>query len=298
MQRKQAGEKKERLRFDQMNEFEVLRSRAARWTADHFDELRASDSDVPQTISNDRERDNWRVLLTIADACGDKWVQRAREIACQFAGSEPFSESPRTLLLQDLKLIFDENGECVLSESIIQALIGLENRPWAEWKKGKPISPQGLASLLKPLEIEPQKWREGKETFRGYHLHQFTDAFSRYLPPVNSPQPPQALESAICSDLQSPQKPLSVATTNDPNANKTKDVATVATAITGFKGNNSRERQIHWKLEGKQVLGEAKTGACEGGCGNWIPFYFDNGTGYGYCQICHVDQSIESQFMG
>ena len=297
MQRKLKSDRKERLRRDRMGEFNDLCRRAARWAADHFDELRASDAEVPELLSSDRERDNWRVLLTIADTCGEDWAKRAREIACQFAGSEPVSESPRTLLLQDLKLIFEEKGEEVTSEEIIKSLSEMQNRSWAEWRNGKAISPQGLAKLLKPLDIEPQKWRDGKETYRGYHLCQFTDAFPRYLPSMDSPQPPHDLESTACNDLHSPQEPISVATTGECNSKKIKDVATVAIANGGVKDNHGRERQIHWKLQDKQVLGEAKTGACEGGCGNWIPFYFLNGTGYGYCQICLVDQSIESQFM-
>jgi putative DNA primase/helicase len=238
MQRKAAGEKKEKLRFDQMGEFEDLLHRAARWAADNIDELRALDAEVPEAISNDRARDNWRILLSIADIIGSNWPKRAREIACTLAGVEPSAESPLTLILQDLKTIFKEKGEKLSSDDIILSLIELENRSWAEWRTGKSISKQGLAKLLKPLEIEPQKWREGSITVRGYHLNQFTEAFSRYIPLLQSPQSPHDLESIACSDSQSPHEPIHVATANGSNPNKIKDVATVATATGEYQESN------------------------------------------------------------
>jgi hypothetical protein len=52
-------------------------------------------------------------------------------------------------------------------------------------------------------------------------------------------------------------------------------------------------RTLHYALEGKQILGAAKTGTCEVGCGNEIQFYFLEGVGYGHCPSCRVDQRIE-----
>ena len=51
-------------------------------------------------------------------------------------------------------------------------------------------------------------------------------------------------------------------------------------------------RHLHYALEGRSIFGAAKTGACEVGCGNEIPFYFLDGVGYGYCPGCKVHQQI------
>src|SRR5437588_712897 len=73
----------------------------------------------------------------------------------------------------------------------------MEERPWAEWRKGKPITPPQLASLLKPFGIEPRTIRfgeGGKSSAKGYLREQFEDAFARYLPAsspaVTASQPP------------------------------------------------------------------------------------------------------------
>ena len=46
-----------------------------------------------------------------------------------------------------------------------------------------------LPRLLKPFGIAPEKIRIGERTAKGYQLHQFTDAFERYLdaPGVSEP---------------------------------------------------------------------------------------------------------------
>jgi Protein of unknown function (DUF3631) len=54
-------------------------------------------------------------------------------------------------------------------------------RPWAEYRRGKPITQNQLARALKPLGIAPQVIRDGDRTARGYLLAQFTEAFARYL---------------------------------------------------------------------------------------------------------------------
>lgn len=228
MERKHTKEVKEKLRLDRMAEFEEWRSKVARWAADHFEQLRFVDAGVPGEINNDRARDNWRVLLSIADVIGGEWAERARQVACRLAGVEPASESPRTLLLQDLKTIFDEKGETLSSEEIISALHEMENRSWAEWKNGRPLTKQGLARMLKPFGIDPDKWRVDTKTARGYHKEQFTEVFERYIG-FESPHSPQDLESTTCEDNESPQDGLPVASANHSKLHKTNGVATVAT---------------------------------------------------------------------
>jgi putative DNA primase/helicase len=228
MQRRRPGEVMEKLRLDRQDEFEHLRQRAARWTTDNFDSLRIADPEVPSGIANDRARDNWRVLLTIADAAGGQWPIRAREVALLFASAEPETQSTKVLLLHDLKAIFGEkNAERLESEEIVRALIEIEGHPWAEGKNGKPLSKTGLARMLKPFKIHPDKWREGTNTIRGYLLADFEEVFARYLD-VEAPQTPHATETTTYSQNETPQVPSSVAFGNDSNSNETNAVASVA----------------------------------------------------------------------
>jgi putative DNA primase/helicase len=230
LQRKRAHDETERISLVRFGEFEHLRQRCVRWVADVKDVLRLSDPQTPAEIQNDRACDNWRPLLAIADAVGGVWPEQARRIACAMSATEPDSESAKTLLLGDLKAVFAERTATRLtSEAIIQALLELESRPWAEWKSGKPLSKIGLARLLKPFGIEPKKWRDQQlETRRGYYLADFDDTFARYLG-IESPQSPHATESTTYSENQVATRGPSVATRNPANSNEMNAVASVAT---------------------------------------------------------------------
>jgi len=43
------------------------------------------------------------------------------------------------------------------SEAIIAELVKKPDRPWADWKNGKAITPKALAALLKPFNIVPDR---------------------------------------------------------------------------------------------------------------------------------------------
>ena len=139
MQRRRAGEGAEELRLDRLGALEPLRRRAARWAADNIDRLKTADPDLPPNMTNARARDNWRVLVAVADAAGGRWPALAREVALRLSSSEPDTESIKVLLLRDLKALFDEKGvERLESEKVVTALIEIEGRPWAEGKNGRP----------------------------------------------------------------------------------------------------------------------------------------------------------------
>src|SRR5262249_40181166 len=70
MRRRAPGEMVERIRRDGLlRRLDPLRRRAARWVADHPAALQAADPAVPARL-HDRQADNWRPLLAIADAGG------------------------------------------------------------------------------------------------------------------------------------------------------------------------------------------------------------------------------------
>jgi hypothetical protein len=61
----------------------------------------------------------------------------------------------------------------MFSEDLLAYLVGLEGRPWVEWKNGKPLTKASLARLVNPFEVYPPI---GATTRKGYHLRQFKDA--------------------------------------------------------------------------------------------------------------------------
>jgi Protein of unknown function (DUF3631) len=182
MQRRRPDEKIEALRLDRMEELTPLANMAARWAIDHIAQLKDADPAVSASLQN-READNWRPLLAIADIAGGNWPMRARQIAESVALSNRGSEQVAGVaLLADIFLYFNSHpNQRVASAELAHFLTGLDGRPWGEWKLGKPITTKTVANLLAPFRIAPAEMRVGQRVLRGYHREQFEDAFARYV---------------------------------------------------------------------------------------------------------------------
>ncbi len=184
MRRRSAQESVERMRFDKVRvELDPLRQKIARWALDHHAAIALADPDIPKGL-DDRAADNWRPLFAIADAAGADWPTKARIAATALSGARgEDDESVRTMLLMDIQDIFSQRrADRIASAEIVSNLAEREDRPWPEWKKGKPITVRQLARLLKPFEITPKTIRFAAERAKGYELESFIDPFSRYLP--------------------------------------------------------------------------------------------------------------------
>ena len=178
LRRKQEGEKVERFRADRLNEFRHLRQRAARWAADNEQILRSSDPSVPDEL-NDRAQDNSRAICAIADAAGGDWPKTIRAALVGSASqSDEDSQSIGVILLRDIAEIFESKRvDHIGSVELQEALCGMEESPWSEWRRGQGISTQGIAKKLKEYGVKPRRDR----TQRFYAQSDFADAFTRYL---------------------------------------------------------------------------------------------------------------------
>jgi putative DNA primase/helicase len=186
------------FRPDRAGHLDVLARKAARWAADNADRIGDADPEMPEGIFN-READNWRPLLAIADAAGDDWPERARE-ALEAAHSTEDDESRLAMLLADIKAAFAEmRADRLASSSLVATLVAIEGRPWAEYRRSKPMTQNQFARALKPLGIAPEVIRQGEGTARGYMVGQFTEAFERYLAPEGAFKPQQRNKADECS---------------------------------------------------------------------------------------------------
>src|SRR5262249_26753985 len=160
---------------------------AAGWVADDLTALQAADPAVPDAL-HDRQADNWRPLLAIADAVGGGWGDRARVAARTLAGAGGEADPAAPVeLLADLRDLFATSAaDKLATAAIIRHLIRLEERSWAEYAAGRPLTPRQLAKLLEGFRIKAKQIRQGAATRKGYLRSDFTDAFRRYLPPVPS----------------------------------------------------------------------------------------------------------------
>ena len=185
LRRKTQDERVAHLRPDRIDaECLAVRQQFQRWANDHIETLREMDVELPSSLHN-RAGDLWRPLLTLAELIGSPWAERTRAIAEAYAqrGVDQ-GESLGALLLADIRDIFAElKTERLLSRVVVDALVQLEHRPWAEWgNSARPITPNQLAALLKPYDVRPGSLRTEPGRGRGYELQDFAEAFKRFLP--------------------------------------------------------------------------------------------------------------------
>ena len=125
-------------------------------------------------------------------------------------------------LLRDLAELFKADvRERFPSQGLCDALALLEERPWGDFRRGKPISTAQLARLLREFSILSQSIRTEVGVQRGYYRTAFDDAFARYLattPPsdcytattrAQSGENPlfEVLHTPPCSTLKNPLNP-------------------------------------------------------------------------------------------
>jgi Protein of unknown function (DUF3631) len=68
----------------------------------------------------------------------------------------------------------------IFSYVLVDELIGEEDRPWCEWKRGGPLTQNTLSFMLKPFKIKSKDVRIGGIVKKGYEKKYFEDAFKRY----------------------------------------------------------------------------------------------------------------------
>ena len=182
LRRRLPSENIEPFRNDQTNRYLDLSRMAARWSADHMQQLKAADPKVPAGIAN-READNWRPLWAIADAAGGDWPKRSRQIAEAMVKSDRKSDqSINASLLRDISTIFAALGiERMSSAQLVSELVKFEGHLWSEWRGNQPITQNAVARILAAFGIAPTEMRIYGKVLRGYNRVQFADAFARYL---------------------------------------------------------------------------------------------------------------------
>ena len=173
------------LRRRDSEEFAALRSQAARWAVDNFDLLVDPEPQLPNGL-NDRASDNWRPLLAIADLVGGEWPQQARRAACLLS-AEAQDGAIGVELLKDIRVVFGDD-DVIRTTDMLAKLTADPERPWADWKHGRPLTPKQLGSLLAPFRVvsttvHPPGLAHGK----GYRRVDFEEAWGAYCPGQNTP---------------------------------------------------------------------------------------------------------------
>jgi Protein of unknown function (DUF3631) len=135
------------FRSDRADDLRELARKIARWVADNRSAL--ANADPATGILINRPADNWRPLFAIADIAEGEWPKRARAVA-EVAETAKQDQSKRIMALNDIRDFFAARPEAdrVRSAELAQALGAMDDRPWSEWRNGKPITPATLARLF------------------------------------------------------------------------------------------------------------------------------------------------------
>ena len=179
--------------------FQLARQGIQKWAASC---TLALEPEMPPVLRN-RAADNWRVLLSIADALGHG--EAARSAAVRLSANRP-DEDPGVVLLADIRTVFQARGvDRIASSALVEALTGLDDGLWHEWRgPNDDRSPRNLtrgelSQLLRPFCIRPKTiWqarrRFGDRSSRGYLRSQFEAAWRCYCPPIDPTQPRKTKE--------------------------------------------------------------------------------------------------------
>jgi hypothetical protein len=180
LKRKLPTEYADRHSVETKKELAILKQKIARFVEDNLEALKKAN---PERLAsnNDRQADNWEPLLAIAKVAGIE--EEARAAALFFLESTEKQLSFSVQLLQDINEIFHQKKVTKLfSAELVDALIGLEDRPWSEWRNGRAMSTNSLANNLKRFGIQPKLLRIGEDLKRGYEESWFQEPLSRYVP--------------------------------------------------------------------------------------------------------------------
>jgi putative DNA primase/helicase len=199
LQRKRPDESTERLNNQAAERLKTIARKLAKAVTDDVRvAMYRSDPAIP-AILNDRQADNWRNLLALADLAGGHWPTEARNAATTLALLD--SDEPETLALQliiDALGVFREsNCDRLKPEELADRLAKLPDRPWGTLTRGRAISPNKLAAMLRPYDIQSVK----THGLRVYLRDDFQKVCDRYCPrPPETNCPSVPLEHKCLSD--------------------------------------------------------------------------------------------------
>jgi Protein of unknown function (DUF3631) len=169
------------------------------------------DPKMPAGAAN-RFADNWRVLISIADALG--WADRAREAMMTFA-KENIQDDSKITLLGDIRRVFDGKAADRLFSSVLLDSLHELDADWTEFhgvrgeQQPHKLKAGELAAMLRAFGIGPRViWplhrTEETKSGRGYLRSQFTEAWRRYCPETVTPSQASKIKNMLNVDGDTP----------------------------------------------------------------------------------------------
>ena len=197
MRRRKRDEKVTTLPADYYEQQTMMRRKLLRFSIDNADSLRTALLRPPD-LGNDRARDNWAPLYSVAyllsDGSADPTTSWRTAVAVAYRrASRTENLDDHELgdrLLHDISELWRPSGRDAsrlhnhrhTASEIAAALNKLPESPWPDQRLTKGVSPHMVAKLLRTFGLESVKERDGR-----YYTHaKFADTFSRYLVDPNA----------------------------------------------------------------------------------------------------------------
>lgn len=160
-----------------------IRAKAKRWAMDYRPEV---EKVVIQPIGelgqiDDRDFDNWYILLQIAKVLGvyDEAVK-----ACISISQVDHEPSLNEQLLTDIRDILGDRSY-IGSTELIDRLIENKELPWATFNRGEPLSQYQMTKRLKSFGLSPIQKMINGQNLRRYDGQELRAVFANYLKPAN-----------------------------------------------------------------------------------------------------------------
>lgn len=184
LRRRLRDEPVKRLPHDLHAQLLRIRRQLARWAEDNAARIGAMEGEPPD-CGDDRRRDNWTPLHRIAQALGGPWPDRMqRAYIAQGHAVDDEDEPAGVMMLRDMAEIFaSRRVDRIASVELVGDLLIMEDRPWSEWRHGKPITAQTIAKLMKPFGVKARLLKLNGTNQRLYLRTEVDNASSRYTPP-------------------------------------------------------------------------------------------------------------------
>jgi hypothetical protein len=242
LRRRLPDEAVNRLPFDLHDRMTRVRRQAMRWAADNATTLGAMDIEPPE-CGNDRKRDNYTPLWRIAHLLGGVWPGRlAAGYAATGEADDDDNEPAGVMLLRDVNSIFDErNVDRPPTGEIVSELLLMEDRPWMEWRHGKPMNSGSATKLLKPFGVKSSVQKVSGSPARVYLRRDVQAAAKRYVPstPLSKCNPVTSIENQDVSGFSKCNQNEKVTHKNSAKTLKTNDSYKV-THKTGVSGDTQQ----------------------------------------------------------
>jgi hypothetical protein len=158
LERKLRTEPVSRLRHAPRGVFTALQQKLCRWSGDNLDAAAASRPSISGAL-DDRQQDNWEILIAVADLAGGDWPAAARNAAISLSNSKEDTETLGVQLLHVKTIVASSEDNGIYSIELLEELVKMPERPWSEINRGKQMTQNRLAKMLGAFGLKTKNLR-------------------------------------------------------------------------------------------------------------------------------------------